>query len=73
MGASFREPVRHEKPPRDQRIARILVKPLAARPITPNQVTVATLVIALARAGYRPRMVTPAGTAASAGADTSRG
>ena len=38
-------------PPWDQRIARVLVRPLVRSPVTPNQVTVATLVIALAGAG----------------------
>lgn len=38
-------------PPFDQRIARVLVKPLVNTPITPNQVTALTLVIALAGAG----------------------
>ena len=37
--------------PWDQRIARVLVRPLVATPITPNQVTVATLILALAGAG----------------------
>lgn len=38
-------------PPWDQRIARLMVKPLARTPITPNQLTLATLAIALAGAG----------------------
>ena len=38
-------------PPWDQRIARVLVKPLVRSPVTPNQVTAATLLIALAGAG----------------------
>ena len=33
--------------PWDQRVARILVKPLVATPITPNQLTAATLLVAL--------------------------
>ncbi len=37
-------------PPWDQRAARVLVRPLVKSPVTPNQVTVATLVIALAGA-----------------------
>ena len=37
--------------PWDQRIARVLVRPLVPTPITPNQVTVATLLLALAGAG----------------------
>jgi len=40
-----------ENPPWDQRIARILVKPLVKTPITPNQLTVVTLAVALAGAG----------------------
>ena len=36
--------------PWDQRAARALVKPLVHTPVTPNQVTVATLVIAVAGA-----------------------
>jgi phosphatidylglycerophosphate synthase len=35
------------KPPYDQRIARLLVRPLAATPITPNQITALTLALAL--------------------------
>jgi phosphatidylglycerophosphate synthase len=37
--------------PYDQRVARVLVRPLARTPLTPNQITVATLVLALAGAG----------------------
>ena len=37
-------------PPWDQRIARVLVKPLAHTPVTPNQVTTVTLLLALAAA-----------------------
>jgi len=40
-----------KSPPWDQRIARVLVKPLIATPITPNQVTIVTLLIALGGAG----------------------
>lgn len=40
-----------DKPPYDQRIARILVRPLTATPITPNHITALTLVLALA-AGF---------------------
>ena len=35
------------KPPYDQRIARLLVRPLAATPITPNHITALTLALAL--------------------------
>ena len=37
-------------PPWDQRIARVLVRPLLRTPITPNQLTAATLVLALSGA-----------------------
>lgn len=40
-----------ENPPWDQRIARVLVKPLVKSPVTPNQLTVVTLVVALLGAG----------------------
>lgn len=40
-----------ENPPWDQRIARVLVKPLVNSPITPNQLTVVTLAVALFGAG----------------------
>ena len=40
-----------DQPPWDQRAARILVKPLALTPVTPNQLTTLTLVLALASAG----------------------
>ncbi len=40
-----------KNPPWDQRIARILVKPLVNSPITPNQLTFFTLGVALAGAG----------------------
>lgn len=39
-----------KNPPWDQRAARVLVKPLIKTPVTPNQITVATLVVALAGA-----------------------
>jgi len=38
-------------PPWDQRIARVLVKPLVKSPVTPNQMTMFTLAVALAGAG----------------------
>jgi archaetidylinositol phosphate synthase len=40
-----------ENSPWDQRIARVLVKPLVNSPITPNQLTVVTLAVALVGAG----------------------
>ncbi len=40
-----------KNPPWDQRIARVLVRPLARTPLTPNQLTVFTLIVALAGAG----------------------
>jgi len=40
-----------KNPPWDQRIARILVKPLVKSPITPNQLTFFTLAVALLGAG----------------------
>ncbi|MHA1597853.1 MAG: CDP-alcohol phosphatidyltransferase family protein [Alphaproteobacteria bacterium] len=36
-----------QKPPWDQRIARVLVRPLVSTPVTPNMLSVATAVIAL--------------------------
>jgi len=39
-----------DKPPWDQRLARIIVRPLARTSITPNQVTILTLILALAGA-----------------------
>ncbi len=39
-----------KNPPWDQRVARVLVKPLVKSPVTPNQLTVFTLVVALAGA-----------------------
>lgn len=38
-------------PPWDQRIAAVLVRPLAKTPVTPNQVTIFTLLVAWAGAG----------------------
>ncbi len=38
------------KPPYDQRLARLLVRPLARTPITPNQITAVTLLLALGAA-----------------------
>ena len=40
-----------KNPPYDQRIARILVRPLAGTPISPSHITALTLVMALAAAG----------------------
>ena len=40
-----------KNPPWDQRIARVLVRPLVKTPVTPNQLTVFTLLIALTGAG----------------------
>jgi archaetidylinositol phosphate synthase len=40
-----------KNPPWDQRIARVLVRPLVASKVTPNQVTLLTLLVALAGAG----------------------
>lgn len=40
-----------QNPPWDQRIARVLVKPLVKSPVTPNQLTIVTLVVALVGAG----------------------
>ena len=40
-----------KNPPWDQRIARVLVRPLVRSPVTPNQLTVVTLLVALAGAG----------------------
>ena len=37
--------------PWDQRLARVLVRPLAGRPVTPNHITAASLFVALAAAG----------------------
>jgi phosphatidylglycerophosphate synthase len=39
-----------KNPPWDQRIARVLVRPLVRTPVTPNQLTVFTLMVALAGA-----------------------
>ena len=38
------------KPPYDQRLARLLVRPLARTPITPNQITAVTLLLAVGAA-----------------------
>jgi len=40
-----------KSPPWDQRIARVLVRPLVKTPVTPNQLTIFTLLIALTGAG----------------------
>ncbi len=40
-----------KNPPWDQRIARVLIRPLVRAPVTPNQLTVVTLVVALIGAG----------------------
>jgi len=40
-----------KNPPWDQRIARVLVRPLVKTPVTPNQLTIGTLMVALAGAG----------------------
>ncbi len=42
-------------PPWDQRIARVLVRPLARTPVTPNQITALTLLLALAGAALFAR------------------
>ena len=39
-----------KNPPWDQRIARVLVRPLARTPLTPNQLTIFTVIVALAGA-----------------------
>ena len=39
-----------DKPPYDQRIARLMVRPLAHTPVTPNHLTALTLLLALAAA-----------------------
>ncbi len=39
-----------DKPPYDQRLAALIVRPLARTPITPNQITAATLLLALGAA-----------------------
>jgi archaetidylinositol phosphate synthase len=39
-----------EKPPYDQRLARIMVRPLAHTPVTPNHITLLTLALGLAAA-----------------------
>lgn len=40
-----------KNPPWDQRIARVLVRPLVRTPLTPNQLTIFTLIVALSGAG----------------------
>jgi len=40
-----------KNPPWDQRIARLLVRPMVHSPVTPNQLTIFTLLVALAGAG----------------------
>lgn len=40
-----------KSPPWDQRLARVLVRPLVKSPVTPNQLTIVTLLIALVGAG----------------------
>ncbi len=40
-----------DKPPYDQRLAALMVRPLARTPITPNQITAVTLLIAIGAAG----------------------
>lgn len=40
-----------KNPPWDQRIAKVLVRPLVKTPVTPNQLTIFTLLIALSGAG----------------------
>ena len=40
-----------KSPPWDQRIARVLVRPLVKSPVTPNQLTIFTLAVALTGAG----------------------
>ncbi len=44
-----------EKPPYDQRIARILVRPLVRTPLAPDHITVVTILLALAAAGLFTR------------------
>ena len=39
-----------KNPPWDQRIARVLVRPLVRSPVTPNQLTVVTMIVALSGA-----------------------
>jgi len=45
------DPGPYDPGPYDQRLARILVKPLVKSPVTPNQITILTLLIALGGAG----------------------
>ena len=42
-----------EKPPYDQRIARVLVGPLARTPVSPNHLTALSLALALDRKSTR--------------------
>ncbi len=49
-----------QKPPYDQRIARVLVRPLARLGVTPNQVTAVSLVLALGAGGLFAIGGTPA-------------
>lgn len=44
-----------KNPPWDQRIARVLVGPLVRSPVTPNQLTIVTMIVALAGAGLLAR------------------
>ena len=53
MGNRPNVPVK--KPPYDQRLARILVRPLARTPLAPNHITVVTILVALAAAGLFAR------------------
>ncbi len=46
----YRATVVVKKPPFDQRIARVLVRPLARTPLAPNHITAMTVVLALAAA-----------------------
>ncbi len=49
------DPAAVNGPPWDQRIARVLVRPLARTPVTPNQITALTLLLALAGAALFAR------------------
>ncbi len=51
----YRPNVPVKKPPYDQRLARILVRPLARTPLAPNHITVVTILLALAAAGLFAR------------------
>ena len=46
----YRPNVPVKKPPYDQRLARILVRPLARTPLAPNHITLVTILLALAAA-----------------------